>query len=219
MTDNGWAVVGGLVKTRRERLGLNQEELRLHGGPAVSTVGKVERGAQASFPLRTQQQLENALGWNRGTIADVLETVAAGEWDQFGEERTIMLVEEGIPDLSRTGGEPVRRVVELSDAELLAELTHRVRQYAAALEAAEPARPQQTVVDELARRGKDAGWLMDAAGLDVDELGPFLESGVAPKARVVRAVENALGWRSGSLTASPPTHAERAVRDRWVRGA
>lgn len=201
MTDNGWAVVGGLVKARRERLGLKQEQLAPRGGPGVSTVGKVERGAQASFPLRTQHQLEKALGWRHGTIADVLETVTRGEWGDLGPDWSTDLVEENVPDMA-DAGEPVRRTVELSDAELLTELTHRVRQYAQAAVASAPSSPRQVVLEELARRGKDAGWLLDASRLDADELAPFLEAGAPLRPRAAKAVERALGWQGGALARS-----------------
>lgn len=98
MTENGWQAIGRIAKERRERMGLRQDELAHYGGPRVSTVGKFERGAQASFPLRTQHQMEKALGWPRTTIEQVVASINEGalkvadwEWD---------LIEEDIPDLS-----------------------------------------------------------------------------------------------------------------------
>jgi len=210
MSETGWQVIAGLVAARRRRLGLKQEELRLHGGPAVSTVSKVERAAQANFPLRTQQQLEHALGWPAGTITDVIESVdVAKDWDAIGPDWVNSLVNDNLPDLAADAGpgETVRRAVELSDAELLAELTHRVRTYAEALEKAPPVpaaavaplSPRVAVLDELVRRGRNPGWLLDATGLEVDELLPFLEQGVMPKVRVARRIEKALGWAAGAL--------------------
>lgn len=99
MTENGWQAAGRLVKQRRERLGLRQDELAQYGGPRVSTVGKFERAAQESFPLRTQHQLENALGWTRGTIEDYVKAVDEGDTDL--DDFEYELVHENVPDMSR----------------------------------------------------------------------------------------------------------------------
>lgn len=99
MTENGWQVIGRIAKARRERLGLKQDELAQYGGPGVATVGKFERAAQESFPTRTQHQMENALGWTRTVIEQVVGsiddgTLAATDWEHD-------LIEENVPDLSR----------------------------------------------------------------------------------------------------------------------
>lgn len=97
MTETGWQVIGRLAKSRRERLGLRQDELAQYGGPKVSTVGKFERAA-GPFPLRTQHQMEKALGWSRTTIEQVVSWVEehgnADEWEHD-------LVEEEVPDMAR----------------------------------------------------------------------------------------------------------------------
>lgn len=98
MTETGWQVIGRIAKDRRERLGLNQDQLAQYGGPRVATVGKFERAAQASFPLRTQHQVEKALGWSRGIIEQVVRSVDEGRLTAADWEHD--LVEEGIPDLS-----------------------------------------------------------------------------------------------------------------------
>jgi hypothetical protein len=102
MTSSSWEAIGRIAKARRERLGLNQNELAQYGGPGVATVGKFERATQASFPLRTQHQLENALGWSRGAIEQFVGAMDAGEMDaQSLDEWEHDLVEEDIPDMSR----------------------------------------------------------------------------------------------------------------------
>ncbi len=99
---NGWQMIGRIAKARRERLGLNQDELAAYGGPRVATVGKFERAAQPSFPLRTQHQIENALGWSRGTIE---QYVSAREIESLDENTfadwEVELVEENVPDMGR----------------------------------------------------------------------------------------------------------------------
>ena len=228
MTDNAWEVIGRLAKGRRERLGLRQEELRQYGGPGVSTVGKIERAAQANFPLRTQQQLEKALGWPRGTIEEVIQSVDVDkDWDAIGPDWEADLLEHNLPDLTdhdqdEGRARPVARASALTDAELLAELTYRVRQYAEVM--SRPAvSPAALVQAELGRRGKNPGWLMDASGLAVDELMPFLSGAGALSEAQARKVEAALDWSPGALVAGPEqaapaggqaTGGQQARRDR-----
>lgn len=98
MTENGWEAIGRIAKLRRERLELRQDELAQYGGPKVSTVGKFERG-QANFPLRTQHQMEKALGWSRTIVEQVVNSVDAGTLT--AEEWEHDLVYEDIPDMSQ----------------------------------------------------------------------------------------------------------------------
>lgn len=100
MAETGWQAIGRIAKARRDRLGLNQDELALYGGPKVATVGKFERAAQPSFPLRTQHQFEKALGWGRGSIEQFVAAWDAGDLDTTDWEHD--LVFEDIPDLSTT---------------------------------------------------------------------------------------------------------------------
>lgn len=97
---NEWVVVGELVRRRRERLGLKQDELKARGGPGVATVGKIERAAQDGFPLRTQHQLERALGWSLGLIEEVIADVA--EKRATAEDWADETVGAAVPDLSET---------------------------------------------------------------------------------------------------------------------
>lgn len=99
MTETGWQAIGRIAKARRERLGLNQDELAQYGGPRVATVGKFERGAQASFPLRTQHQMEKSLGWSRGIVEQVVESIDEGELTAEDWEHD--LVVEHVPDMDR----------------------------------------------------------------------------------------------------------------------
>lgn len=103
MTETGWQAIGRIAKARRERLGLNQDELAQYGGPRVATVGKFERAAQAKFPTRTQHQIETALGWSRGVIENFV-----GAWEESEGRSDLLeqwdhdLIEEDIPDMGRT---------------------------------------------------------------------------------------------------------------------
>lgn len=99
MTETGWQTIGRIAKARRERLGLNQDELAQYGGPRVATVGKFERAAQSSFPLRTQHQMEKALGWSRGIIEQVVGSIDEGELDAEDWEHDLIV--EDVPDMSR----------------------------------------------------------------------------------------------------------------------
>ena len=135
MTETAWEVVGRLVKARRERLGLDQDDLRLYGGPGVSTVGKCERAAQDRFSLRTQHQIQNALGWGRSAIEEIISAAETNDWyadrDQC-EDFENDLINASIPDLSHpTEPEaPVLSAQHLNDSDLLAELTYRMKRYA-----------------------------------------------------------------------------------------
>lgn len=99
MTETGWQAIGRIARLRRERLGLKQEDLAQYGGPGVSTVGKFERAAQERFPLRTQHQIENALGWDRSTIEQFVKGFEENPTNLHMFEHD--LIEDDIPDLSR----------------------------------------------------------------------------------------------------------------------
>lgn len=117
MTETGWQAIGRIARLRRERLGLKQEDLALYGGPKVSTVGKFERAAQDSFPMRTQHQMENALGWGRTIVEQVVKSIDAGELTAEDWEHD--LVEEDVPDLSRPF-DPTGPAIDQFDAHTLA---------------------------------------------------------------------------------------------------
>ena len=126
----GSELLAQLAHDRRLRIGLKQDELALYGGPRVTTVGKIERGAMPAMAVRTQHQMENALGWRRGTVRDIL---IAPEQDWWGNEAVRYdfiesLIEDSIPDLSRPASRGAVSVASaLTDEELLTELAGRVR--------------------------------------------------------------------------------------------
>lgn len=136
-----WAAVGYVARLRRSRLQLNQGDLKRRGGPGPSTVGKIERGEQESFPLRTQHALETALGWSKGTVEEMLHVMEDPRHTWWGdpEAREAFLEElivDHVPDWDDEveASAPASRASELSDEELLAELTYRMKKYADEIE-------------------------------------------------------------------------------------
>lgn len=134
-----WELLALLVRDRRERLGWDQEDLAQYGGPGKTTVGKIENARERRYSARTLQQIERALGWRRGTIQeDVLTLKPRDEhslWEHadFRMDMYLNLIEEEAPDLlagpTQTTGS-VASAASLSDEELLAELTYRMKRYA-----------------------------------------------------------------------------------------
>lgn len=130
--------MGRVARARRERLGLKQEL-----GPRLgkTTVGKIENGRMENggkIPPRTQQHLEKALGWERGSVLELYRYVSTDMWDpatlddDYDMERDAFAmewIEAPPPDL--TQHPPARSARHLTDEELLAELTYRMRVYAA----------------------------------------------------------------------------------------
>lgn len=133
MTETEWERVGRLARNRRERLGLGQGELKDYGGPGVVTVRKLERATQPNFPSRTRRAMERALGWKVGEIDRLLRIHEEPWWadEQMRAEFETELIEENLPDL--TPAPAVRRAAHLTDDELLAELTYRMKRYAEAI--------------------------------------------------------------------------------------
>lgn len=128
--ETGVQLLARLARDRRNRIGLKQGELSLYRGPKVSTVGKIERAVQNTWAVRTQHQMENALGWRRGTVRDILAAPEQEWWsdEALREDFAAALVEDAVPDLSRPAQRGAVSVATgLSDEELLTELAGRVR--------------------------------------------------------------------------------------------
>ena len=63
---------GHAVKTRREQLGLRQDELGARGGPSTTTLTKIENGSPTPVSKATLRKLDTGLDWPVGTAAAVL---------------------------------------------------------------------------------------------------------------------------------------------------
>jgi transcriptional regulator with XRE-family HTH domain len=123
MITDGMELLAKMTRLRRERIGLGQDELADYGGPAVTTVGKIERGVQSRYAPRTLQQMDKALGWPRGTCAEIISAPLEGWWESQGDDYEHQWVEWDLPDLT----EPSRPHADMGLGDLLAELTYRVK--------------------------------------------------------------------------------------------
>lgn len=105
-------------------MGMRQEDLP--SGPSSATVRKIEHG-DGPFPARTQHQVEASLGWDQGSIMRALSIHEEPWWDnpEMAADYVREMVEPPTPA-------PLVRMTaaDLTDDELLAELTYRMRRYA-----------------------------------------------------------------------------------------
>jgi transcriptional regulator with XRE-family HTH domain len=168
-----------VVRVRRRYLGLDQAELADYGGPGVSTVWKIENAAQGSYAARTKHQLENALGIPRGSVDRLLKGPLDAEvWSDPAERGDLVsrAIHAPIPDLSTPALKPgpaPRRATELTDDELLAELTYRMKKYAQEQEVtgnAEHPAPMNGVNVHALRRPDETPAVPDATVLSPDDL-------------------------------------------------
>ncbi|TLF96769.1 hypothetical protein FEK35_27140 [Nocardia cyriacigeorgica] len=65
-------ILADAVRARRKELKLTQGEIQAAGGPSTATLRMIEGAKPVDFRASTTNPLEDALGWPRGTIADVL---------------------------------------------------------------------------------------------------------------------------------------------------
>lgn len=72
MTERDLVRFGGIVRARREELGLQQEEMRIHGGPSSTTMSGIERGTAAPSPL-SLRRLDTGLQWEEGSAKHTLD--------------------------------------------------------------------------------------------------------------------------------------------------
>jgi transcriptional regulator with XRE-family HTH domain len=130
-SSRAWDFLAQVVRERRENIGLSQEEVYEYGGPKKSTVGKIENARETSYSTRTLQQLEEALGWDRGAVDQLLAVADQDDFSAREAEIAHEYVYAPIVGISarRSDEERVASAAELSDEELLAELTFRMRRY------------------------------------------------------------------------------------------
>lgn len=60
------------VKTRREHLGLRQDEVGEHGGPSTTTLTKVENATPPAPAPVTLRKLDVGMGWKAGSARQVM---------------------------------------------------------------------------------------------------------------------------------------------------
>lgn len=132
LDDRMWAVLGGLVLKRREFLGFAQHQLPF--GPSPAMVRKIEKAESAPLRPKTISCLEQSLGWQDGSVLDVLvrrgtpTVVADPREDRPGIEVEIRAIRDMLAAGQQQGqGSLSRRAVELSkDAwEKLGEISYR----------------------------------------------------------------------------------------------
>ena len=72
VADRDWERLASYVRERREELGLTQEEVASRGGPSTATLRLIENNATDSYRQKSLRQLEDALGWTRGSVLAIL---------------------------------------------------------------------------------------------------------------------------------------------------
>lgn len=72
MPSPDWKHLGEVVAQERERLRLTQGELQGRGGPSVTLVRQIEKASNPGITARTKSALEDALGWERGVVDEIL---------------------------------------------------------------------------------------------------------------------------------------------------
>ena len=113
MTELDLPRFGRLVRTRREELGIQQEEVDDHGGPSSTTMSRVERGI-APPSAKTLRKLDAGLQWQQGSAVRALEggdpTPVLPRVLEFAQTRRVDALSNG-----RVGRIRFRRVREVID--------------------------------------------------------------------------------------------------------
>jgi hypothetical protein len=126
------AAIEALVRERRAELDLNRAAFAVRAGIDPSALDSLDFTHDWSSLAPTLDRMERALDWKTGTFARLWENRAAGV---SGEGLRNERVQHDDPFAGLFSGlassPPARRVAnasELTDAELMAELTHRLQQ-------------------------------------------------------------------------------------------
>lgn len=67
-----WQRLGHYVRERRLHLRLTQHDVAAAGGPSIATIRNIEAATHDSYRGRTLNQLEDVLGWERGSVDAIL---------------------------------------------------------------------------------------------------------------------------------------------------
>lgn len=126
-------IIGRLIKDGRLEKGLRQLPFADVAGLDTKTLASMEKGTREAWETN-QRKVEKALGWRAGAIRDVIENAA----DTPKESVTLDSMKEGgaaetwqdlAAEESKVTEQPVTRANQLTDEELLAELSYRFRNY------------------------------------------------------------------------------------------
>lgn len=125
--------IGLLIKEGRTKLGMTQIPFAKHVGIDTKTIASMEKGARVAWEVN-QRKVETALGWRPGSIQEVIDDAENIPYESV----TLDSMAEGAGHASwydldsqealRRNG-PVARASQLTDEELLAELSYRFRNY------------------------------------------------------------------------------------------
>jgi transcriptional regulator with XRE-family HTH domain len=126
-------IIGALIKEGRLHKDLRQLPFAKFAEVDPKTLASMEKGTRVAWETN-QRKVEKALGWRAGSIQEVLDNAA----DTPRESVTLASMQEGAgeaswQDLDReingAPEQPVTRASQLTDEELLAELSYRFRNY------------------------------------------------------------------------------------------
>lgn len=69
---DAWERLARLVRDRREREGWTQLDVVTRGGPSLDRLQAIEASRNTRYSPRTLSKLERALGWEAGSVREVL---------------------------------------------------------------------------------------------------------------------------------------------------
>lgn len=72
MATPDWKHLGEMIVAERERQRLTQNEMQGKGGPSSTLIRQIEKGANTNISSRTKTSIEDALGWERGVVDELL---------------------------------------------------------------------------------------------------------------------------------------------------
>lgn len=125
--------IGQLIQESRVERGFSQLRLAKEAGVDVKTLRSMEDGSRWASDV-TRAKIEQVFGWRKGAMQDLwndrehlpLKSVTLTELQRGAGEPTWEELET--EDAGKASG-PVRRASQLTDEELLAELSYRFRTY------------------------------------------------------------------------------------------
>lgn len=129
-------IIGRLIKDARLEKGLRQQPFAKFAEVDTKTLASMEKGTRVPWETN-QRKVEKALGWRAGSIQELLdnasatpkesvtldsmqEGAAAESWQDLADAENGRIAEQE---------QPVTRAAQLTDEELLAELSYRFRNY------------------------------------------------------------------------------------------